>query len=87
MGDVIHTKLDAAGRLLVPAEIRDALGFKPGGTVVVRIENGALRVVSQAAALKRIQELLRPLVPEGVSLADELIAERRAEAARDDQGT
>ena len=33
-----------------------------------------------AAAVKRAQSLVRQFVPEGVSLADELIAERRAAA-------
>ncbi|MFV3130760.1 hypothetical protein [Niveispirillum sp. KHB5.9] len=32
------------------------------------------------AAVKRVQSLVRQYVPEGVSLADELIAERRAAA-------
>lgn len=33
--------------------------------------------------IKRSQEILRRHVPRGVSLADELIEERRAEAARE----
>jgi hypothetical protein len=33
--------------------------------------------------VRRAQEIVRKHVPEGVSLADELIAERRAEAARE----
>jgi hypothetical protein len=33
-------------------------------------------------AIKEAQRIFRELVPEGVSLADELIAERRAEANR-----
>ena len=32
------------------------------------------------AAIRRIQEEIRKLVPEGVSLSEELIADRRAEA-------
>jgi hypothetical protein len=33
--------------------------------------------------VRRAQKLVRNFVPEGVSLVDELIAERRAEAARE----
>jgi len=40
-------------------------------------------VAPPAERLRRVQEALDALVPEGVSLADELIAERRAEASRD----
>ncbi len=35
--------------------------------------------------IRRAQELVRRYVPEGVSLSDELIAERRAEARREDE--
>ena len=37
----------------------------------------------RAKAIKRAQEIVARYVPEGRSLADELIAERRAEAARE----
>lgn len=87
MGEITRGKLDSAGRLLVPAELRESLGLKPGSSVVLRVENGELRIVSQREVLRRIQEMLRPLVPEGVSLVDEFIAERRAEAAREDRET
>jgi hypothetical protein len=35
------------------------------------------------AAIRRMQQEIRKVVPEGVSLVDELIADRRAEAARE----
>lgn len=39
------------------------------------------------AAISESRRLVRRYVPEGVSLSDELIAERRAEARREDGGT
>ncbi len=39
----------------------------------------------RAAALERLQEQVRKRVPEGVSLVDELIAERCWEAAKEEQ--
>ncbi len=39
----------------------------------------------RTAAIKRVQELVRKHVPEGVSLVDELIEERCWEAAKDEQ--
>lgn len=36
-------------------------------------------------AFRHAQERVRRYVPEGVSLSDELIAERRAEAQREDE--
>jgi hypothetical protein len=35
--------------------------------------------------LRRARALLRKYIPEGVNLSDELIAERRAEAARESE--
>ncbi len=39
----------------------------------------------RAAAIKRVQELVRKHVPEGVSLVDELIEERCWEVAKEEQ--
>ena len=44
-------------------------------------EASELRFSTREAALQRAQERVKRYVPEGVSLADELIAERRNEAA------
>ena len=74
-------KLDSAGRIVVPAAFRKALGVKPGEYLILRIEDGELHAWTFEYATKRMQEMVRKHVPEGVSLVDELIAERRSEAA------
>ncbi len=38
-------------------------------------------------AIRRVQERVRRYVPKGVNLSDELIAERRTEARREDEET
>jgi AbrB family looped-hinge helix DNA binding protein len=76
-------ELGAAGRLVIPVEFRRALGMKPGERLMVRMEGNELRICTQREAIRRGQELVRKYIPEGVSLADELIAERRAEAAKE----
>ena len=70
--------------MVVPAEFRRALGVDIGDDVVSELMNGELRLRSLAAAIKRAQEIVRKYVPEGVSLADELIRERREEAGREE---
>jgi len=45
--------------------------------------DGDLVVTTPEAALQKLQALVRKHVPEGVSLVDELLAERRAEATRE----
>ncbi|KPF80486.1 AbrB family transcriptional regulator [alpha proteobacterium AAP81b] len=76
-------KMVDGGRIIVPAEFRRAMGVAPGDTLVLSLEGEALRVQSHRAVVREIQASVRALVPPGVSLVDELIAERRAEAARE----
>ncbi len=77
----VRTTLDPGGRVVIPAEYRRALGLKPGEEVILRLEDGEVRLLSLAQAIKRAQAIVRARVPEGHSLSDELIAERRSEAA------
>ena len=79
----VTTKVDSNGRLFIPSEYRRELGLEPGDRVVVELDGDELRIVPHAEALRRVRELIARHVPKGRSLADELIAERRAEAARE----
>ena len=84
MADLVVTgKVGPGGRIVIPAPMRRELGIEPGDSVTLKMEDGDLRIVSRQAALRRIRERLRKKVPHGVSLADELIKDRRAEAARE----
>jgi AbrB family looped-hinge helix DNA binding protein len=74
------------GRLVIPADLRKSLGVRAGDQVVVDLKDGELRVRSLDAVVERAQALVRRYVPGEVSLADELIADRRAEAAREADG-
>lgn len=76
-------KLGSNGRLVIPAEYRKALGVEEGDELVVRFEDGELRLSTRKVALRRAQERVRRYVPEGVSLADEVIRKRREEAANE----
>jgi len=76
-------ELGAGGRLVVPAPMRAALGMKEGDKVLVRLEGNELRIYTYQEAMRRAQEIVRSFVPPDVSLVDELIADRRAEAARE----
>lgn len=80
----VTTRLGAGGRLVIPASFRRRFGLRPGSTVTLT-ENaeGVLVVTTPEAALHKLQALVRRHVPEGVSLVDELLAEREAEARRE----
>jgi len=78
----MKTTIREGGRLVIPVAYRKALGLKPGDEVLLVLEEGEIRVVSTRQAIVRAQTLLRRYVPEGRSLSEELIQERRKEAAR-----
>jgi AbrB family looped-hinge helix DNA binding protein len=78
----MKTTIREGGRLVIPATYRKALGIKPGDEVLVTIEDGEIRVVSTRQAIARAQTLLRRYIPKGRKLSEELIKERREEAAR-----
>ena len=72
--------IDGKGRLVIPAEIREALGFKAGDEIQMHVADHELHLSTRWNRIARAQERIGRLVEPGRSLADELIAERRAEA-------
>jgi AbrB family looped-hinge helix DNA binding protein len=75
-----HVEMAANGRLVIPAKVRSELGISKGATFVVEVEDGVIKLVPFDLVIQRIQDEVRRYVPEGVSLSDELIADRRREA-------
>ena len=60
------------------------MGLKEGDTVLWELRDGKALLTTRATQLREAQAMVRKFVPAGVSLSDELIAERRAENARDE---
>ena len=75
----IRTKLAEGGRIVIPAEYRQALNLHVGDEIILSLEEGALRIYTPSQAIKYAQGLLRPYLPRDRSLSDELIVERRKE--------
>ena len=82
--DPVRGIVGPGGRVVIPSAFREALGLKVGDAVSMRIEGEELRLVNFDTETLRIREKLARYVPEGVSLVDELIRERRREAAAED---
>lgn len=81
-----HVRIAPGGRVVIPAEFRKALGLAVGDDVVIELTEGELRLRSLDATIRKVQAMVRRYIPDdGRSLADELIAERRQEAAREEQ--
>jgi AbrB family looped-hinge helix DNA binding protein len=80
----LTTRVRAGGRIVIPAAIRAAAGIHDGDDVQVEVtEGGEIHLIPLSRAIARAQELLAPYLPADRSLADELLAERHAEAARE----
>ena len=78
--DAQRVKIVDGGKLVISASMRRQLGIATGDTVLVDVNDGELRVRSVSRAIERARAILRKHVPDGVGLADELIADRRREA-------
>jgi AbrB family looped-hinge helix DNA binding protein len=72
-------RLGKQGRLVIPAEIREALGLSPGDQMHIRLDGPRIVMERPADAIEEIRELGRGKATNR-SLVDELLAERRAEA-------
>ena len=69
------------GRVVVPVELRRELDIRPGASLVAYAEAGRLVFEDRAHMVRRLQETFRAHNGAGRSVVDELIAERRADAA------
>ncbi|MGH2517035.1 MAG: AbrB/MazE/SpoVT family DNA-binding domain-containing protein [Ktedonobacterales bacterium] len=74
------TRVTAGGRIVIPVHYRRELGIHTGDEVIVHLDDGELHIYTLQRAIERAQRIVRAHVPDGVSLADELIQDRRAEA-------
>jgi AbrB family looped-hinge helix DNA binding protein len=71
------------GRVVLPSAVRAELGLQPGTRMLLSTEaDGSLRLRPYRAVAKQCHGLLRDVA--GGSMVDGLLAERRAEAARED---
>jgi AbrB family looped-hinge helix DNA binding protein len=78
----VEVQVGPQGRLVVPASLRRRLGIKPGQKMVAKVEEGRLVLETKEQIMARLQSRYAH-VPKSVSLADELIAERRLESKRE----
>ncbi len=85
-GGAFRLEVGPRGDLLVPAALLEGLGLSPGEAVIVQTGGEQLTLMSGAASLRRARALIRSIVPDGVSLSDSLIEDRRRETEIDGNG-
>lgn len=84
MGKAFDAKVAHNGRVVLPKMVREALGMPDGGTVVFSVEDGEVKLTSLDHSIRRAQDLYRKYAKNDLTV-DDFIAERRAEAAREDE--
>jgi hypothetical protein len=73
------------GGLVIPRALLDEMMLDPDGRVTARVKDGELHIISPMVAIRRAQRIAKSLDRGEGSVVDELIAERRAEAARENE--
>lgn len=79
MSDTTSVIVGDKGRIVVPSQVRSRRNWTPGTALVLIETEDGLLLTERETALRRIRALVG-----GAPLVDELIAERRREAAVED---
>jgi AbrB family looped-hinge helix DNA binding protein len=78
-----RVRVDSAGRVVVPADLREKLGIGAGDDLILSADKQGIHLLTFAQAVQAAQEALAPYRIPGVSVVDELIREREEEARRE----
>ncbi len=81
MEDAITTRIGDNGRFVIPSEIRKQLKLRDGDRVQVGIQDGKIVIYTAEALLAEFYGLTRNVRSADVDVVQELIDERRQEAA------
>jgi AbrB family transcriptional regulator, stage V sporulation protein T len=75
-----NAKVISGGKIVIPAELRRHLGISDGDILVLEKEGeGRVVLKTYKQLVREIQDEVRQMIPPGISLVDDLIAERRRE--------
>jgi AbrB family looped-hinge helix DNA binding protein len=80
---VYHLKMDASGRIVLPADARQRNHIAEGDTVVIVEDAQGLHIKTRDKALAEAQAYFAKLAPANVSLSKEILKDRRSEMERD----
>ena len=78
----VKVRVGPQGRVVIPAAVRQALGVEVGEELIMRVEDGRMVFERREDVVRRLRGRFAGVAP-GRSLSEELIAERREDAARE----
>ena len=76
-----RVRIDHAGRVVIPVEIRRALGIEHDTHLTVSLEKDGVTLRTLAMTRARVKTIARAHRKDPGSVVDEFLAERRTEAA------
>lgn len=77
-----EVQFDQQGHLVIPAELIQAFAVDNDTSLIAKVENGRLILEKRESVRQRLRARFAN-IPAGISLADELIADRRREASQE----
>ena len=78
-----RVQVRSGGRFVLPSKLRKELQIKAGDEIVLRLENGSVRLVPLHHAVIIAQQTVKKYVPKGTSFVEDLIQARKEEATRE----
>jgi AbrB family looped-hinge helix DNA binding protein len=75
--------LGPQGEVVLPEDVRNALDLKAGDRLLVSVADDEVRLVTIPTMVRKVQAAVRKVIPEDVSLVDELLEDRRREVERE----
>lgn len=79
----VRIEIGKDGTMTLPPAFLASVGLPEGGVLLARFDDDEIKLVTPEATARKIQAAVRKFVPEGVSLVDELLKERRRETAHE----
>ena len=87
MGAVEHEKfgrVSGSGKLNLPAQYRKALGLEQGGAVRIGLVDGEIRIRSVETVMNQLSAKVRGVLKD--DSVEQFLADKRADAARENEG-
>ena len=80
---VYNLKVDASGRIVLPAEARERNHIVSGDTLVAVEDNTGIHLKTRDQIKAEVQAYFADLAPPDVLLSEEILQDRRSEIERD----